>query len=122
MQMTFVLAYLGAAQYEIAGEHYEVRALAEAHCRSIYRAGIVESAVLPLVGTVRSLSRFTEWPPADVLAQFPGYVGARWNIAENRIETDGPPDVLPGVGGIVLIARARADQLKALGIEAAADR
>ena len=76
MSKRFVSAYRGSAEYVVDGVSYEVRSFGEP-------GGPWAVGYWPFitseVGTVRAKHwpEFESFPPAAVLAEFPGYVGAR---------------------------------------------
>jgi len=86
MAPSLVCGYQGETTYRVNGREYDVR----------YRAPNYLSdkperyaEIVSHVGTVRRRDRFTEFPPADVVALFPDYVGARYNRDENTTEYAG---------------------------------
>jgi hypothetical protein len=88
----FVVSYDLQCEYRIGDRCYRVRSGAhEGNTRSEY----YWSGVVPMVGTVSCRDNPHEFPPAEVLALFPGFVGARWNENFTAIEyTDQPADIL----------------------------
>lgn len=96
MSKRFIASYAGEAEYEIDGQRYEVRHFANPEMA--YNTGVYEREILPAVGTVRHKHspEFSEFPPAAVVAEFPGFVGARWNTQTWTLEYDGPaPRLMP---------------------------
>ena len=92
----FLLSFAGAAEYEIGGRRYEARYFANTHPHMAYNEGVLEHDIIPAVGTVRyeSSQHWHEFPPREVVALFPGFVGARWRRDYSALEYDGPAPVL----------------------------
>lgn len=90
----FILSYAGAAEYEIGHKEYSVRYFASK--RMPYNTGVLEEEIIPAVGTVmhNDSEDWHDFPPAEVVALFPGFVGARWAKDYSAIEYDGPAPVL----------------------------
>ena len=116
MSKQFVSSYMGEFDYTINGKRYRQRVSTSEYERSVCNVGVFEREVLPCVGTVRGEPGI--FPPPEVMAEFPGYVPARWNPETNIIETDGTPDVVPGTCGTIAIARAYRDELAKYGVAA----
>ena len=114
MSKRFVSGYMGEIDYLVDGARYRQRVSTSEYERSICNDGVFEREVLPCVGTVRGEPGI--FPPPEVMAEFPGYVPARWNPETNAIETDGTPDVVPGTSGNIAVARAYRDELSRYGI------
>jgi hypothetical protein len=78
----FHLSYAGEAEYDIRKDgrllgRVSVRTFGNS--RLAYNGDYFQTGILPQVGTVRwdSSSKWHEFPPAEVVALFPGYVGCR---------------------------------------------
>jgi hypothetical protein len=83
----FVVSYDLEVEYEIDGRNYRVRhGMHNSNTSEDYRP-----AVRATVGTVmhRDSRRMHEFPPREVVALFPGMVGARWR-EDWAVEYDGP--------------------------------
>jgi hypothetical protein len=89
MHKKFVSAYQGSSHYLVNHVMYTVRTFAlprGSHCPNQW------PFVLSEVGTVRAYDwpAAAEFPPAEVLALFPGHVGARVNADKGYVlEHDG---------------------------------
>ena len=116
MSKQFVSSYMGEFDYTINGKRYRQRVSTSEYERSVCNVGVFEREVLPCVGTVRGEPGI--FPPPEVMAEFPGYVPARWNPETKAIETDGTPDVVTGTSGTIILARAWRDELAKYGIAA----
>lgn len=84
--MRFIVGYDLECEYEISSRIYRVRrGMHESNTSEDYRA-----AIRTTVGTVtyRDSRRFHEFPPREIVAMFPGMVGARWR-EDWTIEYDG---------------------------------
>ncbi len=80
-----------------AGKRYRVRYWANLDPKFGYNTGVLENEIIPLVGCVISddSRKWHDFPPAEVVAQFPGFVGARFTRPNGedkgyRVEYDGP--------------------------------
>ena len=117
MSKQFISSYMGELEYRVNGTCYRQRVSTTEYERSICNAGVWEREVLPSVGTVKGEPGV--FPPPEVMAEFPGYVPARWNPETGAIETDGLPDVVPGtIGDTIAIARAYRDEMLRYGVSA----
>lgn len=76
----FVCSYRGEHTYRIGSESYHIR---RAAYDGIYVEGYFESGIVPTVGCVYG-GDIQQFPPAEVLALFPGYVAARWDMESKR--------------------------------------
>lgn len=86
----FVCGYRGETEYDIGGEKYATRYWAsnEGPYGGHYNGDYFAAGILPFVGTVRCLDakKFGEFPPAHIVALFPGFVAARYPTgADGRI-------------------------------------
>ncbi len=88
----FISAYQGASDFRWRGQRYTVRWLGRDDGQ--YNPGVFENEVLPTVGTVKAFCS-DEYPPAELMAFFKGYVPARYNRKKGCIETLGTPNVVP---------------------------
>ena len=93
LEKKFILSYAGEAEYEIQGERYTAR-----YCynpRMPYNGDDVHRYTKAQVGTVMhySSSKFHTFPPREVVALFPGFVGARYTERFDVVY-DGPTPVL----------------------------
>lgn len=85
----FISSYQGSAEYDINGTIYSVRTFALPNSSATEQYKVTERAE---VGTVRAKHwpNFCTFPPAEVMAEFPGYIAARVNPdAAYRIEYNG---------------------------------
>ena len=91
---TFICSYQGETTYLVAGKRYDVRH--HAHDDGHYNGDYYERGILPALGTVRRAS-IGDYPPPEVMAEFPGYVAARYNAEQNCIEylDNIQPDIMP---------------------------
>lgn len=100
----FLVSYRGLVEYEVDGHKYEVRywGYDDGH----YNTGVWDTHIKPSIGTVRQLSydtngnwvrdRVHTFPPAEVVALFPGFVGARYVPETWATEYDGAaPELIP---------------------------
>ena len=90
----FLVFYAGGVEYDIAGRRYHVRYFANK--RMPYNNGVLEQKIAE-VGTVRhdETAHWHNFPPAEVVALFPRFVGARFT-QDYRMEYDGPaPRTIP---------------------------
>ena len=78
----FYLSYAGESEYDIRDNgrlvgRVSVRTFGNR--RIVYNGDYYQTGILPTVGTVRwqSSSQWHEYPPAEVVALFPGFVGCR---------------------------------------------
>lgn len=88
--MRFISSYQGEAHYEINGKTYHVRTFADP--KGSHKADYWPT-VLATVGTVRAghWPEFTSFPPAEVVAMFPGFIGARYDDTNGyAVVYDGP--------------------------------
>lgn len=107
----FISAYQGAAEYRINGKRYHCRTSAEDNGQ--YCKGVYEREILPLVGCVEEFCS-DDFPTEEIMAQFPGYVAARYNRDTQSFEFKGTPKV--GKRNGVVTAKAWIDQLEAWGL------
>lgn len=92
--MRFISSYQGSATYEHNGYIWEHRYFADPQASV---TPISKAEQLAMVGCVKGYhdDNFFHFPPADVMAHFPGAVGARWsNEGQWRAEYDGPKPTL----------------------------
>jgi hypothetical protein len=77
LEAVFKCGYAGGVDYLVAGRKYHVRYFASTIMA--YNTGVLEQKVAE-VGTVRSdeSDRWHDFPPPEVVALFPGFVGARF--------------------------------------------
>lgn len=80
LHASFVCGYQGVSEYKVNGQTYDVR-----QSESYYG----REASLAWVGTVSRNWERDKFPPAEVVALFPGFVGARWNPETGQTEYDG---------------------------------
>ena len=78
----FRLSYDGEAEFDIRQDNRIVGRVSVRHwgnTRQSYNGDYFERGILPQVGTVRwtSCNQYLEFPPAEVVALFPGFVGCR---------------------------------------------
>jgi hypothetical protein len=100
----FVCSFAGKSDYQVGGDLYAVRHRAFEPNR-VFCADYWQESVIPGVGTVRRCSGVDRFPPAEVVALFPGFVGARFNLEAGRVEYDGaPPKVARDRLGLVAVA------------------
>ena len=91
----FVVSFAGEATYKVGRRQYRVRSFAITDPTFGYNTGVLDDFILPLVGTVIAdgSDYWYEFPPPEVVALFPGFVGARWT-KEWKAEYDGEKPVL----------------------------
>jgi hypothetical protein len=94
-RLRFLVSYAGEVEFEYKGERYEVRHRSFPGPWADY-----DGTIVPWVGTVRvgyrpgPLGR-NQFPPDDLLALVPGYVGAKYDPEAKTIEYHpGPPQVV----------------------------
>jgi len=93
MEKQFVSSFAGSADYIVNGVKYSVRTWADA--KGAWAAAYLPT-VLAEVGTVRATHHpeFTEFPSAEVMELFPGYIAARINPEKDyRVEYNGSAPV-----------------------------
>lgn len=111
----FYLGYAGETEYDIREDGRLVGRVSSRQFGNpgmAYNGDYFEKGIKPQIGTVRweSSSKWGEFPPADVVALFPGYVGCRlvfhpltpdltiqdegYELPEVEFQYDGPPPVL----------------------------
>lgn len=92
----FKVSYAGEVEYRVDGKLYRVRYFANP--RMGYNDGVYDNDIQSSVGTVRNSWRdgceyMHQFPPREVVALFPGFVGARYT-EDFQTEYDGPRPVL----------------------------
>jgi hypothetical protein len=92
-------SYRGNADYLWRGQKWRVRSHAcpgggatATSADGHYNGDYYFKGILPAVGTVMAddSERFHQFPPAELMAHFPLYVGARWLDDFSAIVYDGP--------------------------------
>ena len=73
----FLVSYAGEAEYEIGGRAYSARY--HGSTKASWNGDYFETGIKPSIGCVRyrDSDRWSEFPPAEVVALFPGFVGQR---------------------------------------------
>jgi len=86
----FLSSYQGESEYSLGGSVWRIRHAA--HDDGHWNDTVYTREVRPLVGCViaKDSALFHEFPPADVLACFPGFVGAKWT-ADYQVRYTAPP-------------------------------
>ena len=85
----FLVSYAGEVEYDIGGTVYKVRYWGNPD--GSWNDGVWEGFIRPSIGTVRhdKCELFHTFPPPEVVALFPGFVGARYT-EDWKTEYDGP--------------------------------
>ena len=78
----FHLSYDGEVEFGIRQDHRLIGRVSVRHwgnTRQTYNRDYFERGILPQIGTVRwhSSSKWREFPPDEIVALFPGFVGCR---------------------------------------------
>jgi hypothetical protein len=92
MTKQFVSSYAGESDYLVNGRKYRIRYFAIPTMS--YADGVFAREILPAVGTVRAYDSggFYQFPPDDVVALFPGFIGARY-AQDWTMEYNGPAPI-----------------------------
>lgn len=99
----FLVSYHGEVEYEYQGRRYNVRYWG---WNDNYGEGVWENFIEPTIGCVRNAEseRFFEYPPPEIVAAFPGFVGCRYRASDWAVEYATPRSRLvqhPKVPGYV---------------------
>ena len=79
----FVVSYAGESEYDIRGDDHRIIGRVAVRTfgnrNGAWNGDYFETGILPSIGTVRweSHPQWMEFPPADIVALFPGYVGCK---------------------------------------------
>lgn len=118
MKPSFKVAYDGATEYTWKGKLYECRhhqaSTVKAECQASYDR---------LIGTVICRTDSSEFPPAELMEHFPGFVRARYrktgtfhdchwtggtlSVPDTELELENAPSVIPSPLGLVAVAVIR---------------
>lgn len=74
----FIVSYQGSAEYDVNGTRVEVRTFAYDPPYHPFTPEVYESEILPMVGCVWLRYGYQEFPSADIMREFPGYIAARY--------------------------------------------
>ncbi len=87
----FEVGFQGESEYSWRGRRYRVRSSAADWIPNYWNYTPEEYAAqyVALVGAILGPDMFT-FPPAELVAHFPGYVGAKFNPVNWTVEYDGP--------------------------------